>query len=80
MTHQTGSLSNCARLAFACKSENFRYLCSYALLILGESSKSKLSILKNLTGISLNLYIELRICKSSEYKVINCNVIEMCPE
>ena len=34
-------LTNWAKLAFACKSETFRSLSSYALLILTKSSKSK---------------------------------------
>ena len=34
-------LINWASLAFACKSETFRSLYGYALLILGESSKCK---------------------------------------
>ena len=34
-------LTNSVKLAFACKSETFRSLNSYTLLILGESSKGK---------------------------------------
>ena len=34
-------LTNCAKLAFACKTEAFRSLYIHALLILTKSSKSK---------------------------------------